>query len=130
MELIKEGDHIVQRRLHYPRDAPHEERLIGYGTPAPPSGGEATLETITMTFPPFRLPVAPLLAAALGRCGLRTRAGRHRVLFILPVFLYNFGTMFLLTGAEDTMRFFTYTYLLTPVLLLFIFGSRREEERA
>ena len=35
--------------------------------------------------------------------------------------VYNFGTTLLLTGAEDSYRFFYYTFLLVPVLLIILF---------
>ena len=51
-----------------------------------------------------------------------------RIFFILPVFCYNYGTTLLLTGAEDADRFFYYTFLLMPALLVFIYAKVEEEE--
>ena len=35
--------------------------------------------------------------------------------------IYNFGSTLLLTGYDDAHRFFFYTYLLMPVLLVFLY---------
>lgn len=67
-----------------------------------------------------------LIASVLSKCKLSRRADWKRILFILPVFAYNFGTSLLLTGAEDIQRFFMYTFPVTPLLLLFIFHQNNE----
>lgn len=62
-----------------------------------------------------------LLAVILAKCDLRKFRDWKKIFFILPVFAYNYGTALLLTGVEDSTRFFFYTYLLIPVLLIFLF---------
>ena len=50
------------------------------------------------------------------------------LLILIPVFAYNFGTTILLTGIDDATRFFFYTYLLIPTLLVFLY--RKDGERS
>lgn len=69
-----------------------------------------------------------LIASVLAKCNLRKRKDWHRVLWIVPVLAYNFGTTLLLTGRGDASRFFYYTYLLFPLLLLFLFGKNDERK--
>ena len=66
-----------------------------------------------------------LLAAVLSKCSLGKLKDWKKILFILPVFIYNYGTSVLLTGNELTTRFFFYTFPLVPLLLMFMF-SRTE----
>lgn len=61
-----------------------------------------------------------LIVSVLAKCRLNKRTDLKKILFILPVFIYNFGTGFFLTCNEDAARFFFYTFMLTPLLLLFI----------
>ena len=65
-----------------------------------------------------------LIVAVLSKCKFNL-IGLKKMLYIIPVFTYNFGTTLLLTGAEDSTRFFFYTYLLTPVLLVFLFNQEQ-----
>jgi hypothetical protein len=58
-----------------------------------------------------------LIFSILSKCKLNKRRDWKKVFFIIPVFAYNFGTMLLLTGADDSSRFFYYTFLLMPSLL-------------
>ena len=44
-----------------------------------------------------------------------------RILFILPIFSFNYGTSLLLTGNNDSPRFFYYTVLVLPIVLLFCY---------
>lgn len=50
-----------------------------------------------------------------------------KVLFAIPLLAYNFGTALLLTGSNDCPRYFYYTVLILPVLLVFFY---RKEEKA
>ena len=68
-----------------------------------------------------------LLASAAAKCSLRKREHRKKLLLILPAFTYNFGTSLLLTGAGDSSRFFFYTFLLMPALIVLLY---RKEETA
>ena len=62
-----------------------------------------------------------LLVAILSKCKLNKLADWKKILFALPVFAYNFGTMFLLTGASDSSRFFYYSFITVPILVIMCF---------
>ena len=67
-----------------------------------------------------------LVISVLAKCKLNKWCDWKRILFILPVFCYNFGTTLLLTGSGDSCRFFFYTFLLTPVLLTLLYKNEKE----
>lgn len=67
-----------------------------------------------------------LLVGVLAKCKLGRWKDWKKIFFILPVFCYNFGSALLLTGAADCARMFFYTYLLMPLLLIFIFRKENE----
>lgn len=69
-----------------------------------------------------------LIVSVLSKCRLKKTKDRKKILFIIPVFAYNFGTTILLTGIDDATRFFFYTYLLIPTLLVFLY--RKDDERS
>lgn len=62
-----------------------------------------------------------LVVSILAKCKLTKFKDLKTVFFILPVLIYNFGSTLLLTGYDDAHRFFFYTYLLMPVLLVFLY---------
>lgn len=64
-----------------------------------------------------------LLALILARFRLNRREDWKNILFVLPVFIYNFGTALLMTGANDCHRFFFYTFLIMPLLVAMIRGE-------
>ena len=64
-----------------------------------------------------------LIASILSKCKLNKLKDWKRIFFIIPVFAYNFGTTVLLTGIDDSPRFFFYTFMLIPVLLVFLFNQ-------
>lgn len=64
-----------------------------------------------------------LIIAVLSKCKLNKLNDWKKILFVVPVFAYNFGTSVLLTGVEDASRFFFYTFLLMPVLFIFTFNK-------
>lgn len=69
-----------------------------------------------------------LLLSILSKLKLNNKKSWKKILFILPVLLYNFGSALLLTGAGDSNRYFYYTFLITPVLLVFIYRKGEKEE--
>ncbi len=69
-----------------------------------------------------------LIVSVLSKCRLKKIKDWKKVLFIIPVFAYNFGTTILLTGINDATRFFFYTYLLIPTMLVFLY--RKDDERS
>ena len=69
-----------------------------------------------------------LIVSILSKCKLNKIKDWKGILFIVPVFTYNFGTTILLTGIDDATRFFFYTFILIPTLLVFLY--RNNEERS
>ena len=67
-----------------------------------------------------------LLFAALLKCKLSKLKDWRKILLILPVFAYNFSTALMLSRAEDCTRFFYYTFLITPLLLIAILKDNGE----
>lgn len=67
-----------------------------------------------------------LIVAILAKCQLNKWRDWKKILLVLPVFVYNYGTTLLLTGTGDATRFFFYTYLLLPILLVFLFRENAE----
>ena len=59
-----------------------------------------------------------LITAALARFKFNQKSEWKRILPVLAMLMYNFGTMLLLSG--DDFRLFYYTFLITPVLLLLV----------
>lgn len=73
--------------------------------------------------------VAALLVviSVCSKCRLGKLKDWKKVLFAIPLLAYNFGTALLLTGSNDCPRYFYYTVLILPVLLVFFY---RKEEKA
>ena len=67
-----------------------------------------------------------LILTVLAKCRLNRLRDWKKILFVFPVFCYNFGTAVLLSGYEDIPRFFYYTLPVLPVLLLFFFREEKE----
>ncbi len=80
-------------------------------------------------YPIFHLGIMHLLLilSVLSKCQLTKWRDWKKILFIIPVFSYNYGTTLLLTSYEDALRFFFYTFLLIPILLMVMF--RENDER-
>ena len=68
-----------------------------------------------------------LIMSVLAKCRLNRFRDWKKIFFILPVFIYNFGSSLLLTDINDAWRLFLYTFVLVPTLLVFLYG--KEEER-
>ena len=65
-----------------------------------------------------------LITLALSRFRLAKTGDWKRIIFIIPVLAYNFGTTLLLTSYVDAIRFFSYTYYLMPMLILVMLAGR------
>lgn len=65
-----------------------------------------------------------LLTSALAKCSLTKASDWKKILLILPVFAYNFGTMLLMTHRGDALRFFQYTFFLVPLYLVMLFSNQ------
>lgn len=67
-----------------------------------------------------------VLISVLAKCRLNSKKDWRKILFIIPAIVYNVGTSFLLTGIEDADRFFCYTFILLPELLLFLYVKEND----
>lgn len=68
-----------------------------------------------------------MLAFILGRCSFSRKADLKKILLCIPILVYDFGTMLLLTGPDS--RFFFVNFLVYPlVLILMLDKSRNKEE--
>ena len=70
-----------------------------------------------------------LLAFTLAKIKLKCRLDRSKLLVVLGVFCYNYGSGLLLSTGGDIHRFFFYTFPLMPVLLLILCCSHNERSR-
>jgi hypothetical protein len=70
-----------------------------------------------------------LVIALLAKVKLKRRLDWSKVLIVLSVFCYNFGSGLLLSDWQDIFRFFFYTFPLVPVLLLIIFCNHKERSK-
>jgi len=65
-----------------------------------------------------------VLAVIITVCS-KTRLGKLKdwkvILFAIPLLAYDFGTALLLTGSNDSPRYFYFTVLILPVLLVFFY---------
>ena len=59
-----------------------------------------------------------VISTVLSRCN---RKNWKIALFALPLLVYNFGTSLLLTGYSDSPRYFYYTVLILPALLVIFY---------
>ena len=62
-----------------------------------------------------------LLLVYLSKLNIGNVASVKKTLIVLPIFIYDFGTMLLLTGPDS--RFFYITFLVTPLLIIFAFSN-------
>ena len=65
-----------------------------------------------------------LLTSTLSKFNKKNRSSISLLLIILPIFIYNLGTMFLLSDCHDVTRFFHYTFILMPIILMYIFNEK------
>ncbi|MBO4681363.1 MAG: hypothetical protein J5623_05620 [Clostridiales bacterium] len=68
-----------------------------------------------------------LIVGVLSKCKLGKLKDWKKILFIISVFAYNYGTSIIMAGNELSTRFFFYTFPLTPLLLIFLFAKDDKE---
>ena len=104
--------------------------ITSQGIPALKSANYIITDAVFHFFPMLVMYIGSmhllLLVAILAKCRLNKWKDWKKILIVLPLFVYNFGTALLLTGAEDSTRFFYYTFLLMPVLLVFLFTKKEK----
>lgn len=69
-----------------------------------------------------------LVTSILSKCKLNKFKDWKKILLILPVFAYNFGSMFALTSRYDCARFFGYTFIILPVLIVILYSQNEKTE--
>lgn len=124
---------VTDEYLYYemPYVLENEHGITAHGIPELQQASEEYL-TYVLTYLPhlfklYGVPLLLLLAVMMARCRLNKRKDRKRILIVLSMFVYNFGTMLLLTGPGDSMRFFNYVFLITPIYLIILLRDNSEE---
>ena len=64
-----------------------------------------------------------ILISILSRMNFMSWKSWKKSFMILPIFTYDFGTMFLLSGSDS--RFFLITFLVAPLMIAFSFMENR-----
>lgn len=104
----------------YPRTSSNEYGLGMQGIPALQNLCNRLSGVLNLTLPWLFMYVGAmhfvLLVLVLAKCSFRTKDGWRKILAVLPVFVYNWGTALLLSGLKDSSRYFAYTFWLTPFL--------------
>ena len=59
-----------------------------------------------------------LMIFALSKYKLAKLRDWKKILFLIPVFAYNYGTTVLLASYVDATRFFSYTYFIVPMIIV------------
>lgn len=70
-----------------------------------------------------------LFIVILSKYALNKLKDWKKILLVIPLFAYNFGSMLLLTSFYDTPRFFYYTFFLMPILLIILLTKENHFER-
>ncbi len=70
-----------------------------------------------------------LIVVITAKYKLNVASNWKTILTASPIFVYNFGTMFLLSGHDDGFRFFYYTFLVTPIVLLILLKPNSVETK-
>ncbi len=80
---------------------------------------------VSMMFPHLFMYVGSmmllLIVSVLSKCKLNSKKDWKKILFAIPILAYNFGTMLLLTGASDSSRFFYYSFITVPILIVLFY---------
>ena len=69
-----------------------------------------------------------LVISVLSRCSVTNVKDWRKILLALPLAAYNGGTSLLMTGFNDSPRFFYYTVLVVPILLVIYYGKEEVTE--
>lgn len=114
----------------YPyQDMPTAYELDGFN-------GVSSLQTICSNYIIYSLLLFPhifkytgaihllLIASILAKLKLKRKSYLKQLMLVLPLFVYNFGTMLLMTANTDGSRFFYYSYCILPLLLVLIYKKR------
>ena len=83
-------------------------------------------EKINSVFPLFKYIGLMNLLVIIG---LLIQTNYKKVLIALPMLVYNFGTMMLLYMHFDSIRYFFYTFVVTPIILVILFRKNNKYEK-
>ncbi|MBQ7740261.1 MAG: hypothetical protein IJT65_03400 [Eubacterium sp.] len=73
----------------------------------------------------FGLLIYLLLILLLSKCRINRKSDIKKAIFVLPIFLYNFITMLLLSGYHDASRFFCYVFFVVPVTMIILICDKK-----
>ena len=127
------SDYTFQR---IPSVDPNRYGIVKQGVPALQRINERYTDNANMIFPwLFDFPGAmhyALIALILAKNRLKQGKTRKKLLFVLPMFVFNYGTTLLLTSAYDSHRFFFCSFMITPLLAALVcdrrdYGRRTKE---
>ena len=68
-----------------------------------------------------------ILTVFFAKYRLNTLEGWKRALFVLPLFINNFGTMFLMTSNYDYIRISFYSFMTAPLLLILLLKNGKSK---
>ena len=115
----------------YPKDRLNSYGLEIRGFPALQEIWNRASGAVNLTFPWLFMYAGAmhfvLLVLLLAKCRFRRKKDRPKILAVLPVFVYNWGTALLLTGASDGSRFFAYTFWVMPFLAALLLREEPKE---
>ena len=116
--------------MDIPVIGPNDYGIYQQGVPVLQNVNEKVTRAVFNLFPRSFMYIGSmhliLLVVILAKCRLKKWKDWKKILMVLPMFVYNFGTALLLTGASDSSRFFFYTFLLTPILLAILLANKKE----
>jgi len=114
-------DYPRTRSLQYPE-------LLMQGIPSLQNLCNRVSAVLNLVFPWLFMYVGAmhyvLIVLLLAKCRFKAREGRQKILMVLPVFVYNFGTVLLLSGVADSSRYFAYTFWVTPFLVALLLRGK------
>lgn len=82
--------------------------------------------TIFKYFRTYGICLFVLLVIFLGKLKFMSWNSWKKVFLVVPLFVYDFGTMLLLTGPDS--RFFFITFLVTPILVVYALNKGENED--
>ncbi len=113
-----------------PKIVGNQYGIVSHGIPLLQKMNYIVSKSLLVLFPWLFLYVGSMhfviITSVLAKCKLNNWEDWKKILLVFPMFIYNYGTTLLLTGAEDSSRFFFYTFLLMPTLLVFLFRNNEE----
>lgn len=82
-------------------------------------------KSILRIFKTLGIAIFAMLLAILSKISFKKKNDWKKILLCLPIFIYDFGTMLLLTGPDS--RFFYITFLVTPLIIMLALYEREND---